>query len=326
MTGSKKILITGAGGYVGSRLCDFLAKQGNQIIALYSSQISAVNNNNKLISKAIIGDITDDVTINKIYDEQANIIINLVSLDHLESEKNHLNSCKINMLPTWNLLEKYSTSGNLSKFINFSSVQVYGKNDNGNIETQPNTAPLNTYALTHLLTEEICNYYNRKLNAYCVNIRLSNSYGEPFLSDRKCWSLVVNDLVKTAFENKKIVLKSDGNIYRDFIHYTDVCYGINKLINQSQPKNKNTFNFCSSKTIKLIDLALVVKYIYKIKYGDEIPIFINEDQLFVEKDSNNYNYKSTLPNNLIGSEYISLTRKIEDGVNDLFIYLEENSL
>ena len=97
------------------------------------------------------------------------------------------------------------------------------------IENQTVT-PFNAYALTHALSEEICNYYNRKTETECINIRLSNSYGEPVFLDAKCWTLIVNDLTRSAFENKKIILKWDGSPIRDFIHYSDICNAIDSLV------------------------------------------------------------------------------------------------
>ena len=53
-------------------------------------------------------------------------------------------------------------SKGLKKFIYFSTIHVYGKNQNGFVSENQTITPFNAYALTHALSEEICNYYNRK--------------------------------------------------------------------------------------------------------------------------------------------------------------------
>ena len=138
-----------------------------------------------------------------ISDVKADILIHLISLDHHDSEKNPNYVSKINVQPTWNLLESCSVRG-LKKFIYFSTIHIYGESNNKTISENQNVLPLNVYGLTHALSEEICNYYNRKSKTECINIRLSNSYGEPVFFDSKCWSLIVNDLTRTAYEKRKL--------------------------------------------------------------------------------------------------------------------------
>ena len=56
---------------------------------------------------------------------------------------------------------------------------------------------------SHLLSENICNYYNDKTETDCINVRLSNSYGSPIFKENNCWWLVINDLCKTAIEKNR---------------------------------------------------------------------------------------------------------------------------
>ena len=81
----------------------------------------------------------------------------------------------INVLPIWNLLHSFQKKQNLKRFIYFSTVQVYGRIPTIVLNEDIKTAPLNQYALTHLMSENINNYYNRSSKIDCINIRLSNS-------------------------------------------------------------------------------------------------------------------------------------------------------
>ena len=224
-----KIVITGASGYIGSRLCLFLSEKGHDITAVCSSKIPQQKGWTEKVKQFIVGDIRDEVIIENISKLKADVIIHLVSLDHHDSEKKPSFVSEINVQPTWNLLDACTAKG-LKKFIYFSTIHVYGKNQNGFVFENQAITPFNAYALTHALSEEICNYYNRKTETECINIRLSNSYGEPVFLDAKCWSLIINDLTRSAFENKKIILNGDGSPIRDFIHYSDICNAIDSLV------------------------------------------------------------------------------------------------
>ena len=67
MIGRKKILITGAGGYIGSRLCKFLSHQGHELIGLFHSHPDNKNDWTKIVSKIIVGDIKNVKTLMNIF-------------------------------------------------------------------------------------------------------------------------------------------------------------------------------------------------------------------------------------------------------------------
>ena len=90
---------------------------------------------------------------------------------HFEQNPNHVSS--INIMPTWNLLEKF-TKHSLKKFIYFSTFHVYGKIPNSLITESCNQNPLNVYGLTHSLSENICNYFNTKTQTACINVQFVN--------------------------------------------------------------------------------------------------------------------------------------------------------
>lgn len=316
-----KIIITGASGYIGSRLCLFLSKKKYQVTAVCSSKIPQKKGWTEKINQFIIGDIRDQSTINSISDVKADVLIHLISLDHHDSEKKPNYVSKINIQPTWDLLDACSKKG-LKKFIYFSTIHVYGKNQNGFISESQTITPFNTYGLTHALSEEICNFYNRKTETECINIRLSNSYGEPVFLDSKCWSLIVNDLTRCAFENKKIILNGDGTPVRDFIHYSDICNTIDSLI-KNNIKDENTFHLTSSNSVTMLDVAIKVKEVYFKIYGEKLPVFINKDEKLTEFSSNkNVSKINSISNTLIGKYSVKVDKKLTDGIHDLFRYLQ----
>ena len=316
-----KIVITGASGYIGSRLCLFLSEKGHHITAVCSSKIPQQKGWTEKVKQFIVGDIRDEGIIEKISNLKADVIIHLVSLDHHDSEKKPSFVSEINVQPTWNLLDA-CTAKELKKFIYFSTIHVYGKNQNGFVSEKQAITPFNAYALTHALSEEICNYYNRKTETECINIRLSNSYGEPVFLDAKCWSLIINDLTRSAFENKKIILNGDGSPIRDFIHYSDICNAIDSLV-KNNIKNANTFHLSSSNSITMLDVAIRVKEVYFEIYGEEIPVFINKNERVTEFITNKNSTKvNSISNTLIGNHSIKIDKNLKDGIHDLFTYLQ----
>ena len=276
-----RILISGASGYLGSRLCKALNKQ-HHIIALTRNPDKFNHFNEKIADEIIILKSFDHNFLEKVIDSKPEIFIHLISLDSRNSNLNPLNSFDVNVGNTFKLLNHLKDSKTLRKFIYFSTIHVYNSSlKKINELTNPN--PNNFYSLTHYLSEEIINYFNNEANFKCINLRLSNSYGEPLFENENCWKLVVNELVKSANEKKVISLNGEGLISRDFIHYSDICDAISKLIIIDNSKfNHNTYNLSSGNSLLLIELAELINKEFKGK----IKILINSNESYLPSPKN----------------------------------------
>ena len=115
----KKILITGGCGYLGARLCNHLATEGYRITAFDGYDPSAHTQWVSLMDEVVVGDIRDESTISDLADRNFDVVIHLISLDHHKSESSPNLVSSINVMPTWNLLNKFTQNG-LGKFIYFS--------------------------------------------------------------------------------------------------------------------------------------------------------------------------------------------------------------
>ena len=271
-----KVVVTGGNGYIGARLSQYLTEEEHEVIAICFPHIPQKIGWSNLIHQTIVGDVTNQETIKQISDINADAIIHLVSLNHYDSEQDPNMVMKVNVQPTWNLLDKCTPKG-LKKFIYFSTIHVYGNNQIGLVKETQSPTPINAYGLTHYLCEEICNYYMRKTDTDCINVRLSNSYGEPVFSDANCWDLIVNDITKTAFKEKKIVLKSNGSATRDFIHYSTICSSVKELLKISTTFSEmNTIHISSGYAHSLLQVASIVKTVYQERYKQNIDIYITE--------------------------------------------------
>jgi len=142
-----KVLITGACGYLGARLCKYLAKDGYRVTAFCRYNPSEYSQWISLMDEVIIGDIRDESTISNLANRNFDVVIHLISLDHHKSESAPNLVSSINVIPTWNLLNKFTQNG-LGKFIYFSTIHVYGKLPKDVIYEDYPPSPLNAYGLT----------------------------------------------------------------------------------------------------------------------------------------------------------------------------------
>jgi len=316
-----RTLVTGANGYLGAHICETLIKNNFKVTALCRTQKESTPLWGKKLNDIVFGDITKDDILNNICKMEFDNIIHLVSLNHTESETTYLELNKVNILPLWKLLETF-TNKSLKKFIYFSTQQVYGNLPPKIIDENHVTAPVNKYGLTHLLCENIVDYYNKKTDTRCINLRLSNGYGEPIFLNTNCWSLVINNLVLSAFKDKKIKISSDGRPQRDFIHTSVIVEAVSNLLKNNDDEIKySVINLSSGNTYTILEIAKIVKTVYFEKFNLKIPIYLN-NEIYNENENNLERLeKYQISNDRLRKLGIKPEYDIKMGISNIFNFL-----
>lgn len=308
----ERVLIIGAGGFLGAHLSLHLSQVGYEVTA----HCFHLKEKNHLwetsIQHFIYGDITSPDTIKQLSAEDYDYVIYLISLNHFDSEGEIQQVANTNILPLWKLVDKFKNR--VKKFIYFSTQQVYGCQISPIVSEDCPPAPINTYGLTHLLCENILSSFNRQSNTQYINVRLSNGYGAPVFPENNCWWLVINDLCKTAFNEKCIRLQSDGSPQRDFIHVKDIAQAIHTLL--KQPLCNNLYNLSSGMTYTIGEIAIRIKDIFKERYQTEIPILIPAGKTLQTKTSN----KNIVSNKLLSAVGFEPSIDINTGILSIFDY------
>ena len=139
-----KILITGGMGFIGSHLCDLLAKQNHQII-LISKSFSKKANLTKTLKNVKIEklDVTNHSKLGKFLEElKPDVIIHLAgNTSHSASFETPINDIDVNAKSTLFILEKIKQMNKKCKFILGSTFIVIGK---------PKKLPVNENSICNL--------------------------------------------------------------------------------------------------------------------------------------------------------------------------------
>lgn len=209
----KKILITGAGGYIGTLLCDKLINENYEITALDTFWFGNYLKKNKKL-QVINKDLRD---INKINLKGFHCIIHLANVSNDPSaEINPSISWEINVLASYQLLQKAKLSG-VKKFIYASSGSVYGIKKEIKVHEELSLVPVSTYNKTKLIFEKILMGYNdSKFKVYCI--RPGTVCG---ISPRMRLDLSINLLTFDALTSG-VIKVFGGRQFRPHIHIKDM--------------------------------------------------------------------------------------------------------
>jgi len=273
MSGREKLLITGGLGNLGSWLTYHFSEKFD-VYVLSKSVKSELACDYKVIQC----DITNSDELQKKLNIEFDYCIHTASYNEFFHEGYAKQALLINTLGTRNLIEALKDT-KIKNFIYLSTFHVYGATK-GIITEESTVSPKNDYASTHLFAEYYLKQFFSTHNFHSIIFRLTNSYGTPQYKNSTKWYLVLNDLVKSAYNEHKIILKGNGKAIRDFIWMGDVCTCIEKALFLQE---HNLFNLSSTQTLSMLDLAKKVQKIYLKKYSNKIPIELNnEDKTEVE--------------------------------------------
>lgn len=306
-----KVLVTGGFGNLGIYIVKHLINLNYEVTILTRREKYKLEN---LKYKVVECDITNLEELNLKLNFEIDFCVHTASFNEFFLPNYPQKALEINTLGTRNLLEILCEK-KIKNFIYVSTFHVYGIGS-GIIEEDTMLQPKNDYASTHLFAEYYINQFSYTHHLPFVILRLTNSYGVPVFNDTNKWYLVLNDLVKMAFEKEEIVLLSNGEARRDFIYMGDVAIIIDNLLNITAPND--TYNLSSAKSYKIIDLANQVRSEYLIRYNKDINIIINE--------ADNTLYQDIIVKNDKLKSIIEFTFRdmISSEINKIFNMLEKN--
>jgi nucleoside-diphosphate-sugar epimerase len=169
-----KVLVTGAGGFIGSHLVDSQLEQGHDVSALDLHLDLLRHQSTHPCLEAIRGDITDEERVKEIV-AGVEIVYHLASA-HLDVSLSDEYYRRVNVGATLSLLEAARGAG-VKRFVHCSSVGVIGDVENPPADETTECHPTNIYERTKLEGERAALDYFRRTGFPVVVVRPAWVYG-----------------------------------------------------------------------------------------------------------------------------------------------------
>ncbi|MDD2778151.1 MAG: SDR family oxidoreductase [Methanocellales archaeon] len=225
MMSTKKALVTGGAGFIGSHLVDRLLEDGHEVVILDNFSSGRMENlaQSKKSEKLTVVEIDvssfQDI---KDYFKGVTWVFHLAALaDIVPSVQNPLKYHRANVDGTVSVLESARKMG-VKRFIYAASSSCYGIPDVYPTPENADIRPKYPYALTKYIGEQYVLHWGKLYDLPVVSLRLFNVYG-PRARTTGTYGAVFGVFLAQKLAGKPFTVVGDGTQTRDFTFVTDVA-------------------------------------------------------------------------------------------------------
>jgi len=259
----RRVLITGAGGFIGSWLTLSLLERGAEVVLLSKGDIKNPLLTSKVIKKVKAvarSDIADFSKTKKVFKKyRPDTCFHLAGQPIVAiANESPLPTFNANIKGTWNTLEASRQAG-VKRLIIASADKVYGEQGKLPYAEDMPLAAVHPYGVSKICAELLSRTYLNTYGLPVAILRASNTYGGGDLN----FSRIIPGTIKSVLDNKDPVIRGDGSSLRDFIYIADIINGYLALAESLHREDVRgeSFNFSSGRPVSILDL---VKMIIKI--------------------------------------------------------------
>ena len=226
-TETKRVLITGASGFIGSNLARYLLNCGYEIYVVIrkSSNLWRLN------------DIASDIQIQYIVDSspeefsyilesaKPDILINSIGADQNKNLRDDTSIWSGNFIILTNIARALKKLKNIF-FIQSGSSFEYGRAtiEHNPLSEEVRCDPVSEYGISKLYATDYLSYLGKNWSLSTAVLRIFNVYGPYENGNRLVPDLIIRSLLSSA------ILLKNPSVRRDFIHISDVAEAFRSTI------------------------------------------------------------------------------------------------
>jgi nucleoside-diphosphate-sugar epimerase len=236
-----KVLVTGAGGFIGQNVSRFLTDCGIEVIGVYH------NTRPEFIPNRIFScDLSREKIDKYVNDEKIDAVIHFAG----QLKGSHIRDYLDNMVKTTVNLIDYAEEANITQFIYISSISVYGETFS-DVNESSDRINLDDYGTTKYLCERLME--DAQIEKRTV-IRLPRTLGKGCDLSYPWIPKVAGQMLR----NEDIYYTNPNLQYNNMLYVDDLSQFLLKLLQES-PKGFNRFVLGANGKLKIIDILELLK-------------------------------------------------------------------
>lgn len=234
---SKKVLITGGAGFIGSALSKHLQEEGHEVFVIDNlsfgrRELAGVPDN-----RFFNVDIRDRAATQKVLDgTRPNIVLHLAAIHFIPYCNQHpAEAADININGTINVLESAGMKGSVEQVFVASTAAVYPIAD-GAMDEEHALGPMDIYGTTKLATEKIASEFHLRTKMPVIIGRFFNAFGPNETNPH-----LFPEIQRQVLGGARTLRLGNLDPKRDYIHTEDMSRAMSALLMKGI-KGYDTFN------------------------------------------------------------------------------------
>ena len=295
-TQKKRVLVTGASGFLGSHVADAFTERGFEVIVYDLIESKFLQKSQEMV----IGDILNYKTLNEAV-KGCDYVYHFAGVADIgESSKNPEKTISVNIIGTQNVL-KACVENKVKRMVFASTIYVYS--DLGSF-----------YRVSKQACEKLIEEYAREFGLKYTVLRFGSLYGP-----RANTFNSITNMLKQAMENNKITRRGDGEEIREFIHVKDAADLSAKIL---ADKYENQHLIITGKqSLKIKELLVMIREIF----NNSIEINYEPGEELHHYEITPFSYRPQLARRLTPEPYLDLGQGLLGVLHEIEETMYKNS-
>lgn len=261
---NKRVLVTGADGFMGSHLVERLLSEGarvsvyvrgNSTIGTTQYKLKNIKHIENEVEEIITGNIASADARALIGKNQPQIIFHLAADAYVPNSFTHpFEVMETNVIGTLNMLHVAMETKSLERLVCTSSSEIYGMTIGGSINEEHPLYPSSPYAASKVAADRYCYSYWNTYRLPVAIIRPFNTYGPRHTYD------VIPKFIELALKGETLTVHGSGRQSRDFTYIDDMIDAF-MIMGSHEKAVGRAVNFGTGEAITINYIAKKIKEI-----------------------------------------------------------------
>ncbi len=257
----RRILVTGATGFLGSWLVKELVRRKANVVGLIrknplSSEPALPGDMGNI--DVVYGQLEDYFSVERCLNEyEIDTVFHLGAQTIVETAtKFPLATFDSNVMGAWNLLEACRHHEHVKRIIVASSDKAYKDTGKTPYTEEAPIGGANIYSASKSCSDILCRSYSKTYGLPVAIARCSNLYGGGDLNFER----IVPGTIKSVIENKSPIIKGDGTNTRDYLYVMDAVNAYLALAEQADKDGAKgqDFNFSTGEPTSVSEIVHLI--------------------------------------------------------------------
>ncbi|HVD01817.1 MAG TPA: NAD-dependent epimerase/dehydratase family protein [Candidatus Dormibacteraeota bacterium] len=260
------VLVTGAGGFVGSGLAAELLERGASVVGIVRDSpglrlLEALGLHRRL--DIISGSITDPGLVHRVINEyEVDTVFHLAAQAIVQAaNRSPVPTFEANIMGTWTVLEAARLSPLVQRVVVASSDKAYGDQPVLPYREDTPLGGLYPYDASKACTDILARSYATTYPLPVAVVRCANIYGPGDLN----WSRLIPGTIRSGLQGQDPIIRSDGRPERDYLFLDDAVAGYLSVAEHLPELSGQAVNLGTGRSVAVLELVELILR----KVGDE---------------------------------------------------------